>query len=115
MSQVRSSSILVHMQKGVSILCRVDHFANTPNTFGGCADLNLHRHKKQGVPWIAFRFRHGFRLRLSTEREISTWKHEGGKSPCFPWSYSAVVQFYSKTDALRSDIINHPSNKTTIH
>jgi hypothetical protein len=26
--------------------------------------------KKQGVPWIAFRFRHGFRLRLSTEREI---------------------------------------------
>jgi len=50
MSQVRSSSILVHMQKGVSILCRVDHFANTLNTFGGCADLNLHRHKKTGRP-----------------------------------------------------------------
>jgi len=50
MSQVRSSSILVHMQKGVSILCRVDHFANTLNTFGGCAYLNLHRHKKTGRP-----------------------------------------------------------------
>jgi len=25
--------------------------------------------KKQGVPRIAFRFRHGFRLRLYTERE----------------------------------------------
>jgi len=93
MSQVRSSSGLVHRQKGVSILCRVDHFANTLNTFGGCADLNLHRHKKQGVPRIAFRFRHGFRRRLSTEREISTWKQEVGNiTPCFPWCYSAVVQ-----------------------
>ena len=52
MSQVRSSSGLVHMQKGVSILCRVDHFANTLNTFGGCADLNLHRCKMGQNPKI---------------------------------------------------------------
>jgi len=32
MSQVRSSSILVHMQKGVSILCRADYLANAMKT-----------------------------------------------------------------------------------
>jgi len=62
--------------------------------------LNVLLHKKkQGVPWIAFRFRHGFRLRLSTEREISTGKHNDRRYSQLRYLsnhfriYSIVVQF----------------------
>ena len=43
----------------------------------GCSYMFV---KKQGVPRIAFRFRHGFRLRLYNE-EVSTGKHNDRRYP----------------------------------